>query len=771
MANPINELFKRRVPQIVGLYLVGCWGFVEFTDWAVEQYVLSPHVTNFVVILLISLLPSVVLLAWRFGAPGDDQWTRTESVAIPLNVIASAAILFFTFTGKDLGAATTTVMVEDEAGNEIEREIPKQEFRKRAALFSFDNASGDTALDWMSYGIPLAIQMDLAQQLFVLVATGTDQDGFIHDLREAGFDDGVGVPLTLKQDVAERRHLDYFLSGSFTTDATGYTLEYELYETRRAKSLARQSFSGTDLFALVDQMSEQLRRDLDIPAYRIEESTDLSVSELTTTSIPAFRSMSLAMHSFAGGNVPGAVPLLERAVEADPTFAWAQMLLGISYLLSNRPEDGKVAMDAARQHLYRLPERYQLAFRSTSQLLFEQDGAKAFETTKYWSELYPDDIDAHRSLANLYLARGERSEAIAELEIILELDPTQSNHIRTIGNLYAAQAEYDKALEYHGRYRDEFPDDYRSYTSLAGVYRSMGDHDRARDAYERALVVEPDETGILGQLAGLERDLGNFERAAELRDQALAVSRSPQDRYWVYGIDETLHYRQGQYRALGEDYRRRKEIGAEFLDPVNRLLRLANSEYLWWAVEAGNEAGALRELDRLSAQVSPPFDDLLAIAYLVIYQDLEDAEKTRDQVERLQTVIATFGFEAMRSVVYMGIGRLAQMDGDCEEAIANYNKVLEINPNDVTMRLWVSRCQLELGDPEAAEASLLEVLRIIPALPDANYQLGLVYEEMGRADEAIAQLEAAVEIWKNADPEYIPAQQARSKLAELQSTS
>ena len=100
MANPISELFKRRVPQIVGLYLVGCWGVVEFTDWAVEQYVLSPHVTNFVVILLVSLLPSVILLAWRFGAPGDDVWTRTESVVVPLNVIASAALLIFTFTGR-----------------------------------------------------------------------------------------------------------------------------------------------------------------------------------------------------------------------------------------------------------------------------------------------------------------------------------------------------------------------------------------------------------------------------------------------------------------------------------------------------------------------------------------------------------------------------------------------------------------------------------------------------------------------------------------------
>ena len=394
------------------------------------------------------------------------------------------------------------------------------------------------------------------------------------------------------------------------------------------------------------------------------------------------------------------------------------------------------------------------------------DSNSCFDWTGIY-ELYPDDVQAHQQLAGMYESRGERNEAIAEFEIVLQLDPTQSNLIRRIGNLYAVQGEHDRALEYHERYRDQFPDDYRSYTSLAGVYRAMGEHDRARAAYERALVVEPDEGSIPGQLAALESDLGNFDRASEFRDQALAAARSPQDRYGVYGFDETFHYRQGQYRALEQDYRRRKETGAEFQNPINRLLNLANSEYLWWAAEAGNEAGALRELDRLSAQVSPPFDDLLAAAYMMIYQDLEDAAKTREQVGRLERVIEALGFQALRPFVYQGLGRVAQMGGDCEEAIANFNEVLEINPNSLTMRLWISRCQLALGDPEAAEANLLEVLRIIPSLADANYQLALVYEAQGRTEDAIAQLEAAIEIWKNADPEFIPAQEARQKLAEL----
>ncbi len=46
----------------------------------------------------------------------------------------------------------------------------------------------------------------------------------------------------------------------------------------------------------------------------------------------------------------------------------------------------------------------------------------------------------------------------------------------------------------------------------------------------------------------------------------------------------------------------------------------------------------------------------------------------------------------------------------------------------------------------------------------------LVYQEMGRTDDAIEQLRAALEIWKDADPEYIPAQEARAKLEELEAS-
>ncbi len=335
MKNLMSELLARRVPQFMGLYLAGSWAFVEFLDWAVEQFVLSPHITSFAFLLLLLLLPSVVMVTWRHGTPGQDSWGRIEAIGIPLNLIFAATLLYFGFSGKDLGAATTTVVVEDEAGNEIERQVPKQEFRKKVAIFFFDNESGDEALDWLSYGAALALQVDPAQQMFVISTSPLDgqESGMLLDLQEAGFADGVGVPLTLMREIADTRHLECFERGSFTRSDSGIARESELYNTRRGKLLDRRTFTGADPLDLIDQMSEQLGRDLDVPAYKIEESPDLPLSELLTDSPRAFELAAVGFHRISAGDMSGSLPFL--AIEqlqgalkiwkdADPEYIPAQ---------------------------------------------------------------------------------------------------------------------------------------------------------------------------------------------------------------------------------------------------------------------------------------------------------------------------------------------------------------------------------------------------------------------------------------------------------------
>jgi tetratricopeptide (TPR) repeat protein len=107
--------------------------------------------------------------------------------------------------------------------------------------------------------------------------------------------------------------------------------------------------------------------------------------------------------------------------------------------------------------------------------------------------------------------------------------------------------------------------------------------------------------------------------------------------------------------------------------------------------------------------------------------------------------------------------------GNYETAIDFYRKNLELNPNQVTRHRDIGRCYRKLGQFEKAMASLEQVFRIYPGNPTANYEAALAYHEMGNREKAMERLQKALERWKNADPVYKPASEARATLAEWNS--
>ena len=55
--------------------------------------------------------------------------------------------------------------------------------------------------------------------------------------------------------------------------------------------------------------------------------------------------------------------------------------------------------------------------------------------------------------------------------------------------------------------------------------------------------------------------------------------------------------------------------------------------------------------------------------------------------------------------------------------------------------------------------------------PWSNYGLALLYHDWGKKEKALEHLNITLDVWKDADPEYIPAQKAREKLQEWKSTN
>ena len=81
----VHELFRRRVPQLTGVYLAASWALIEFSDWAVVRFGLSGRITDVTIALLLFGLPFVILVAWRLGADIGAPLGEKSVAVLPFN--------------------------------------------------------------------------------------------------------------------------------------------------------------------------------------------------------------------------------------------------------------------------------------------------------------------------------------------------------------------------------------------------------------------------------------------------------------------------------------------------------------------------------------------------------------------------------------------------------------------------------------------------------------------------------------------------------------
>jgi tetratricopeptide (TPR) repeat protein len=759
----VKDLFRRRVPHILGAYFAGGWIVLEFTDWLVNRYLLSPHLTDFTVLAWALMIPTVAMLAYFHGAPGPDGWTRTEKIGIPVNLAFGAIILLSVFSGKDLGAATETVTVEDVEGQTVERVVPKTEFRKSVANYFFDNVSGDTTLDWLQYGIPAALRYDLEQDLFLDIRGG---DAQIARLREEGFEDGLRVSLALKRGLAEDQRLAYFVGGEIDKDGEQVSVRIQLYETQRGRLVQEREFSGTDVFELVDRMSLQLKHDLEIPSQHIEESRDLPVSEILSTSENAYRSLIAGNNAIIIDNdYESAVDHLEDAIGVDPQFALAHLLLFGAYLNVGHVEEGQQALERAMSLLYKMPERTQLTTKAVYYYIIRQELQKAIAAAGMHAELYPYDIQAHETLAELYALRQNKERAIAAYQKVLELDPSRIDVLPAVGGLYEAEGEFDTALEYYQDYAEQAPMDPAAFVSIGTLKYLSGDHQTAREEYETATVIDPGNVPALTLLANLDGDLGDFDASRAGYDDALRAAVTAEQRAQVYNALRAYYELRGQPGRAIEYTHLLWAEWQQYLSPFSHMQQKLQSLDAYLA--AGELEAARDTIESIAERLSPPFDMLLPFGTASLYLTLEDPDSLELAADGLDRVIDAFGLEDIGAYSVYLRGRALELRGDCDQAIIGYERALEIEPRNAEWHRDIGRCLRKLGRTEEAVLALGRVLKVSPSDPQAHYELALVYDDDGDSERTVEHLRAALEVWAEAEPQYEPARRAQEKLLEL----
>jgi tetratricopeptide (TPR) repeat protein/TolB-like protein len=763
MADFGRELLRRRVPQIVGAYLAGGWILLEFTDWTVNRYVLSSHVTDFVVASWLLLLPAIAILAWNHGSPGRDEWRRAETVGIALNLLLAGVILFSVFRGQDLGAATNTVVVRDEEGRELVRQIPKGEFRRRLALFSFTNGSGDPELDWLQYALPKSIDIDLSQDPFVRSVAE-----IYREKQGAEPNQPLALPLAQRREIAGNWGAESFVTGRIDRADGGIEVRFTLHDTERGRPIAEHIFAGDDPLVLADRISRQLRTDLEIPTGHLEATPDLPVRELLTGSDDGLKPF-FAGSFYYGMDGVRSRAALEGAVRFDSTFARANQYLGNILFGANELDAALAAFEAAIRHDYKLEESSRFALKSR---YFEisQQPERALSVARLRTDLYPHDPEAFSELGRLLVDRGEVAEAQTAFERTIELDPSNRRAYELVGGLRRDAGDPERASEAYRALEALDPESADPHVLLGDLYLTLARFDEAEAEYERARILDPG-LGLpsLG-LALVSLYQGRFVAAETHFAEALDLAENEPRR--ARALEALNSYLDMRGRSDSVSVLTRNQA----VTRGQRGGRLAELQLLGLLAvkraRANDPAGALALLDTVRAELEPPLDGLVDFFETLVHRELENAEDLAAGIPAVRGLLESLGLGALSWWGDMLEAESLRMSGRCEEAVGLYRSaaaamqepmlfytIREMGTDPLTGQ---AACLRDLGRYDEAEKLVREVLRRIPAEPTAHLELARLEVARGNPAEARQAVDVALLAWADADPGFRPASEARA---------
>jgi tetratricopeptide (TPR) repeat protein/DNA-binding winged helix-turn-helix (wHTH) protein/TolB-like protein len=594
--------------------------------------------------------------------------------------------------------------------------LPEVAGRRAVAVMYFENQSSDPELDWLREGLADMLITTLSNSKRATVLSR----GQLHLLLErAGHADGEAIGLDEALAVARKSHADVLVSGSYGSLGGRVRIDVRLHDAGDGRLLASESL-------VVDEPGQILRQ-VDLLSLRVAARLGgapdgaRSLTEAMTNDLVAYRNYSLALERAQGMHNAEAIELLERAVAADPTFAMAHARIGYVYCMRwSFPDKARPHLEAAFRHADRLTDRDRL-FIAAWYAVANADFGEAVRAFGEIVEAHPLETEAYVTLTRLLMGESRYAEAVEVARRGLAIDPEAGPIFNELGFAYLNLGQRDEAIEAFRRYAELEPGEPNAHDSVGLGYQWFGRYEEAVAAYERALTLDPDFDVALVHLGNAHAQTGRYERAAECYRRYTENVPSAGEVSWGNALLAELSFRR-EDRARGREAGRRSIASSEI--PAQTAFYLA-----------------------------------------IVEGDLATAERLRRDSD--QTRVADRGVRHPNRWRLWASARLALRRGQQEEAIRLLRDAVGGRPPIWTLdplEDCLANGYLALGRIDEAIAEYERVLAINPRYPLARYRLGEAYERKGDAARAAEEYRRFLETWSAADadvPEVVAAKRKR----------
>jgi serine/threonine protein kinase/Tfp pilus assembly protein PilF len=279
------------------------------------------------------------------------------------------------------------------------------------------------------------------------------------------------------------------------------------------------------------------------------------------------------------------------------------------------------------------------------------------------------------------------------------------------------------------------PDFAVAYIDLAAADWNLGDDDSMEDAFANA--------GRLSDKVSAKERLwieifraitrGDYEKATPSLKEFLKFD--PENKLSIYLLGRSYYF-SGQTEKAIETWSRLEDRGWNwiwvyyFLSQAHR--KLGNYEKAAIVLKKGLQA--------------VPGSAILCAESAVVAFRLGDTAGSKRLHQRFLAGMKGPSGEEVDTFIFAGRGYLG--DQMFQEARECFEEGKAVFPQDSGIRVGLGRAYFELGDLPAALEECRQGLKINPKEYEAHYRMGIIYEKMGAAEQAVDELTKYIELQK-----------------------
>jgi serine/threonine protein kinase/tetratricopeptide (TPR) repeat protein len=613
--------------------------------------------------------------------------------------------------------------------------VPTTKSRKSLAVLNFQNTSRRDEESWLSTALAgmLATELSAGEKLRIIPAENVarmERDLALTDTDTLASD-------TLKR-VRSYVGSDLILAGSYTTlgklSGGQLRLDVRLQDATTGETLASVAEAGSEinLFDLVSRVGSDLRNRLGVGTMAPVDAAAVQASYPTSPEVARLYAEGLS--KLLVFNSLDALPLLHKAVAADPKFPLAHIALAHAWLA--------LGYDARAKDEAKLGFELSGNLSREDRLLVEgqyremtRDRQVAIEIYRTLTGFFPDDAEYGLRLANAQIRGGKAKDALVTISALKTLPPPQSDDPRislseawamsalgdSKGQLRAAEKASNQASALGSRFVEA-----SAKLSEGGAYLNLGEKQQGLSAWEESRRIWA-SAGYPGEVAKtmintgiVFYQMGNMPEAKRRYEEALSIWRTTGNKAGektALANLANLKDDEGDLAGARQMHQDSLAISREIGDTGDVALTLVDLGDV--QISLGDPSGAIandREAIKLARQLDDRWTLTAALAHIsrafYLSGDLPSAKQSVQEALDMSRQANDKPREARSLAIWgeilMAEGDLLQSRKNLEQALQIRNEIEETS-NAAASRLQLASLSIEEGNAADAEHVAREV--------------------------------------------------------------